>query len=39
MRTVSETTGTTENAPVFELQRSQKKRTKRLGLRKDLKRL
>ena len=38
MRTVSETSGTTLNAPTFELQGSQKKR-KRKGLRIYLKRL
>ena len=38
MRTVSETSGTTLNAPTFKLKGSQKKR-KRKGLRKYLKRL
>ena len=39
MRTVSETSGTTLNAPIFELSGSQKKKRKRKGLRKYLKRL
>ena len=38
IRTVSETSGTTLNAPTFELKGSQKRR-KRKGLRKYLKRL
>ena len=36
---VSETSGTTLNAPIFELYGSQKKKRKRKGLRKYLKRL
>ena len=39
MRTVSQTTGTTLNAPTFELQGSQNKNRKRKGLRKYLKRI
>ena len=39
MRTLSETSGTTLNVPVFELQGSQKKKRKRKGLRKYLERL
>ena len=39
MRTVLETSGTTLNAQTFKLQRSQKKKRKRKGLKKHLKRL
>ena len=39
LRTVSETSGTTLNAPTFNLQGSQKEKRKRKGLRKYLKRL
>ena len=39
IRTVSETSATTLNAPTFELQWSQKKKGKRKGLRKYLKKL
>ena len=38
MRTTSETFGTMLNAPTFELQESQKKMTKRKGMRKYLRR-
>ena len=39
LKTVSETSGKISNAPRFELQRSQKKKSKRKGMRKFLKRL
>ena len=38
MRTTSETSGTMLNAPTFELQESQKKKTKRKTMRKYLRR-
>ena len=34
MRTISETSGTMSNAPTFKSQESQKKKTKRKGMRK-----
>jgi len=38
MRTISETSGTMSNAPIFESQEFQKKKTKRKTMRKYLRR-